>query len=344
MLALSLWSCQGKKEVQEEPDIESLRAQVKPTEVRTATAVIRDFELLINATGNLSAEKEVLLHFNQGGYLSSLNIANGQKIQKGVVVATLENNRELLALEKAQTAYDVAKVKYDNDSIAYSNKLTPLIRRNLELQSGLTQARLNLREAQLSLNNTKIIAPFSGVITGLEQKVGNLVGSGKALCTLYDPSSLSLTAKVLESDFGKIRLGLKAEIYPLAYSDQIFDAVVSEISPSVDENGMINVKLRLQNTVGLLPGMNANAVIRLPQNENVIVPREALVMKSGRPVVFTMEDGLAKWNYVEIGEDNGQDLEILSGIESGKQVIITNNLQLAHDARVSLVSTEQITQ
>ena len=105
---------------------------------------------------------------------------------------------------------------------------------------------------------------------------------------------------------------------------------------------MIQVKLQVSKPQGLLPGMSANAVIRLPQNENVIVPREALVMKSGRPVVFTFEDGLAKWNYVEVGEDNGKELEIISGIDHGKEVIISNNLQLAHDARVAVSSLEQI--
>lgn len=335
-------ACQSENESIEEPDVESLRQQVKPTEVRTAPALIKPFEILINATGQLSAKQEVKLHFNSSGFLQQLNIQNGQQVLQGILLAALENGREQLSYKKALASYEAAKVNYDNDSIAYGSKLTELIRKNLALKNGVTSARLNLEEAQLNLNNTIITAPFSGLITGLEQKEGNLVSSGKELCTLYDPRQLLLTAKILESDYSKLRLGLKAEVFPLAYSDQIYDAFVTEISPSVDENGMIQVKLQVSKPQGLLPGMNANAVIRLPQNENVIVPREALVMKSGRPVVFTFEDGLAKWNYVEVGEDNGKELEIISGIDHGKEVIISNNLQLAHDARVAVSSLEQI--
>ena len=342
VLLVLVLACQSEKESIEEPDVESLRQQVKPTEVRTAPALIKPFELLINASGQLSAKQEVQLHFNSSDFLQHLNIQNGLRVKKGVILAALENGREQLSYKKALASYEAAKVNYDNDSIAYGSKLTKLIRKNLALKNGVTSARLNLEEAQLNLNNTIITAPFSGIITGLEQKEGNLVSSGKELCTLYDPSQLLLTAKVLESDYSKLRLGLKAEVFPLAYSDQIYDAFVAEISPSVDENGMIQVKLQVSKPHGLLPGMNANAIIRLPQNENVIVPREALVMKSGKPVIFTFEDGLAKWNYVEVGEDNGQELEIISGIDHGKEVIISNNLQLAHDARVAVSPLEQI--
>ena len=223
-------ACQSKKETIEEPDVESLRQQVKPTEVRTAPALVKPFELLINATGQLSAKQEVQLHFNSSGFLKELNIQNGQQVPKGVLLAALENDREQLSYKKALASYEAAKVNYDNDSIAYGSKLTDLIRKNLALKNGVTSAKLNLEEAQLNLNNTLITAPFAGIITGLEQKEGNLVGSGKELCTLYDPNQLLLTAKVLESDYSKLRLGLQAEVYPLAYADKIYDAYVAEIT------------------------------------------------------------------------------------------------------------------
>ena len=193
--------------------------------------------------------------------------------------------------------------------------------------------------ARINLENTKVLAPISGVLAEIEQKQGNVVSSGEELGIIYDPDNLEMTGKILETDFKFIQKGLKADIFPLSFPDQSFSATVVEYNPKVDENGMITVKLRLDQTKGLLPGMNANAVIRVPQQENIIVPREALVMKSGKPVVFTYEGGLAKWKYVELGLDNGVDLEIKAGLEDGSTVIISNNLQLAHDAKVSNAST-----
>jgi hypothetical protein len=54
-------------------------------------------------------------------------------------------------------------------------------------------------------------------------------------------------------------------------------------------------------------------------------------------VVFTIEKNESKWNYVEVGKDNGEEVEILDGIEAGSTVITTNNLQLAHQAPVQIV-------
>ena len=85
--------------------------------------------------------------------------------------------------------------------------------------------------------------------------------------------------------------------------------------------------------------MNARAVIRAPQNNNLVVPKEAVVYRSGRPVVFTIENNEAIWNYIEVGKDNGREIEVLDGIQADQTVITSNNVQLAHQAPVQ-VSTE----
>ena len=330
------WGCKPEKTVVEEPDIESLRKEVKPTEITIANATYRPFEFLINSSGVIVSETEVRVAFQGSGYLEQLQVRNGQRVKKGQVLGRLEHTREKLAVEKAKINLANAQVKYSSDSMAYGSNFSQTIQRNLELQSGLSAAKISLAEAQVNLEHTVIQAPVPGVVASLEEKQGNLVSSGKELCVIYDPDHLTLTGKVLETDFKHIKTGLQADIYPLAFKNQQFEALLTEIDPKVDDKGMIAIKFRLLRPQGLLPGMNANAVIRVPQNHNIIVPREALVIKSGRPVVFTYENGLAKWNYVEVGLDNGTDIEILDGIKEGSAVIVSNNLQLGHDARVSI--------
>jgi len=337
ILLASLLGCKQQKEKIEEPDVESLRAQVKPTEVLTAKAVHSTFEFRINASGTMESANELKVTFLGSGYLEKLNIRNGVMVKAGQLLAELENTNEEIALEKANLAYGKAKVQFQDDSIGFS-RLTPEARNNLKLRSGLRDAELNLKEAEINLEKTLVRAPISGRVAMLEEKQGNIISSGKDLCVIYTPNQLVLTAKIIESDYGRIKLGLKADVYPLAFKDQIFQATLVEINPKVDEYGMVTVKLQLDETEGLLPGMNANAVIRSPQSENVLVPREAVVMKGGKPVVFTFENGIAKWNYVETGLDNGVDMEITSGVNDGAEVIITNNIQLAHDAQVTRIT------
>lgn len=336
-------ACKEQKEEVEQVDQEALRKQVQPTEVKVATAEYRPFEFLVNATGTIESENELEIIFETGGYLQKLSVENGQTVKKGQVIGQLENEKERFALEKAQVAFDKAYLNYRTDSIARGVNINKDVINTFELNSGLRDARIGLREAQINLENTIIKAPTDGVIVDLEFKEGSLVSAGKVLCSIYDDKNLILTAKVLETDFGFIRPGLVADIYPLARRDQSFVAKVNEINPRVDEFGMVQIELKLGQTEGLLPGMNANAIIRVPQALHIIVPREAVVIKQGKSVIFTVVNGVSQWKYVEIGLDNGIDVEVLDGLKEGDQVVLTNNIQLAHDAKVSIVSEDLTT-
>ncbi len=330
-----LMGCKQQKESVEEPDVESLRQEIKPTEVALAPADYRPFEFRVNSSGTIDSENELKVTFQASGYLEKLSVKNGQRVRKGQRIAELQNDKEELAKEKAEITLAKAQVDFEYDSISRGNSADPVVDRNLRLQTGLKAAEVSVKEAVLNLKNTFVNAPINGVMAEIEEKQGNIVSSGNELGVIYDPDNLILVGKILETDFKHISIGLNVDIFPLSFKDRAFRANVVEFNPKVDENGMVEVKMKLKETEGLLPGMNANAIIRVPQKENVIVPREALVIKSGKTVVFTYENGLAKWNYVEVGLDNGVDLEILSGVEPGSQVIISNNMQLAHDARVS---------
>ena len=292
-------SCKEAKEQFEEPDTEALKQEVKPTEVTTAIAQFKPFEYLINSSGIIESENELKISFQTSGYLEKLSIKNGSYIQKGDLIAKLNNQKEQLALERAQVSLDQANVNFSSDSLGYGGRFTPLIQRNIELQSGITNAKVSLKEAQLNLDNTYVYAPMSGIVAGLEEKQGNLVNSSKELCVVYDPKNLLLKGKILETDFKHIKIGLKADIFPLAFKNTDFTAQIRGFNPKVDEAGMVEVVFKLSETNGLLPGMNANAVIRVPQTNNIIIPREAVVIKSGKQVVFTME---GRFGHVEVRE------------------------------------------
>lgn len=331
-------ACKPQKTEVEEPDVESLRKDIKPTAVAVATAAYRPFEFLINSSGTISSENELKIAFQSGGYLERLSIKNGDLVSKGQIIGELENTQQEFAQEKAQLAYDKAYITFRDDSLGRLNKINETVMNTMTLKSGLKDAEINLREAQINLDNTILRSPITGIVAEVKEKQGDVISAGKELCVVYDARNLELTAKILESDYKHLKIGLIADIYPLAFKDRSFQAYLKEVNPKVDENGMVELKLKLKDTEGLLPGMNANAIIRVPQAKNIIVPKEALVIKTGRSVVFTYENGFAKWKYVEVGLNNGVDIEILSGLNDGDIVIVSENLQLAHEAKVSIAT------
>jgi len=80
--------------------------------------------------------------------------------------------------------------------------------------------------------------------------------------------------------------------------------------------------------------MNVKVLVGNSVPAQLVVPKEAVVIRQGKQVVFTYEDGHAKWHYVKTGYENSREYTIEEGLEEGAQVIITNNLNLGHDAEV----------
>ncbi|WP_205896694.1 efflux RND transporter periplasmic adaptor subunit, partial [Pseudomonas viridiflava] len=139
--------------------------------------------------------------------------------------------------------------------------------------------------------------------------------------------------KVLETDIANLKIGQKADIIPISGNSK-FAATITDINPLVDENGLVNVRLKILNTNGLLPGMNATCSIHVPSSLCIAVPKQAVIMRNGKAVIFTIEGGQAKWNYVVLGKDNGLEVEVKDGLKVGQKAIISNNVQLSNGALV----------
>lgn len=339
------FSCQEDAEKQEEIPAESFRNEVAATEVRVATAETKSFDYLINATGKLEASAQVKAVIEQAGYLIELPIREGQTVSKGQVIARLNADEAEIRLEKAKIALRNAQAAFENDKLGFSRDFESgdeerkkFLEEQLKAKNGVFLAEIELKEAEFNLERTEVKAPIAGKIADLKFKEGSLISSNAELCEILSTNSLELRVKVLESDIGLISINQKAEVYPVSNAQAALEGRVLGINPKVDEGGLVEVLIRLTSSANLLPGMNARAIIRAPQSNSLVVPKDAVVYRSGRAVVFTIEDNESRWNYVEVGKDNGQEIEILEGIPSGSTVITTNNLQLAHQAPVQIVT------
>ena len=337
-------SCQEDKEKVEEAPKESFRNEVAATEVNTAMAERKSFDYLIDATGKLEAGAEVMTVIEQAGYLLEVNVQEGQYVEKGDVIAVLDPAEPELRLEKAKISLRNANALYESDKFGFpelfasdSVEQQGIVEEQLKAKNGVFMSEVELKEAQLAFERTVVKAPISGKIADLKHRAGALVGANTELCEILSTNEFILKVKVLESDINLISINQKAEVYPISNTQTALTGKVTGINPKVDESGLVQVSITLAANKALLPGMNARAIIRAPQNNSLVVPKDALVYRSGRAVVFTIENKESKWNYVEVGKDNGQEVEILDGIEENSTVITSNNLQLAHQAPVQII-------
>ncbi|WP_111670650.1 efflux RND transporter periplasmic adaptor subunit [Algoriphagus litoralis] len=345
VLALLLFSCSKAEEESQEIPSESFRNEVASTEVRVAVAERKSFDYLINAIGKLEAQSEVKALVEREGYLEKVSVLEGQYVEKGQIIAILDKREAEFALEKAKIAVikaqaelDVLRTQFHLALESTDTTVAKTVESRILVNSGLSLAEVELKEAELNLSRCEVRAPVSGKVANIKFRQGSLVTKNAEFAEILSTDRLLLRVNVLESDIPLISSNQRAEVYPISDSQNAIEGRVSAINPQVDENGLVQVSITLNSVKNLLPGMNARAIIRAPQSNSLVVPKDAVVYRSGRAVVFTVENGKeSKWNYVEVGKDNGQEIEILEGIPENSTVITTNNLQLAHQAPVQLV-------
>ncbi|MGB9893937.1 MAG: efflux RND transporter periplasmic adaptor subunit, partial [Candidatus Saccharicenans sp.] len=182
-------------------------------------------------------------------------VLNLKKVEENYLQAEKTFREGLLAqseLEKARRDYELALIGsgLKRDEIIAASK-------------GLTQAEVNVKIAKLELEKTRIVAPFSGIVTQIKVAPGENIETGREICTLVDLKQLKIEAKVLETEVGKIKEGREAKVQFSAYPNKVFKGRVAAISPLVSPTEKTcSVFINLDNPAEeIKPGMHAEVEI-----------------------------------------------------------------------------------
>jgi RND family efflux transporter MFP subunit len=236
----------------------------------------------------------------------------------------------------------ISKAEFEKASTEYELSLIESGEKKEEIRAaakGLTQAEIRVKAAQMILEKTKIKAPFSGIIHDIKVSPKEHVTSGRELFTLVNIDRIRVHAKVLESEIGKMKVGREVDLKFSAYPGKIFKGEVKAISPVINpQDKTCNVIIDVANPEKeIKPGMHVEVEIAAEIHKNkLLIPQDAVLVRSGRKLAFVVEEGLAKWRYIEVGLENEDYAEVLDGVKEGESVIIEGHFTLAHDARVRI--------
>lgn len=338
LLFLGLFfSCKQKTKNLEEMARRSSRPEavlVKTVKLEPSTFY---HELISN--GKAYSSEKALVPFKVNGIIKELYIQNGQKVKAGDLLAVIEDFDFKTQLIRAQQGLEKADINFKDDLL--SNFSTPdstgLSRAKIKIsriRSGLNDALTALTIAEYNYNNTRIYSPLSGVVANLEAKHWNPSQNYKSLCTIIFDEVMEVEFPVIESEFSFINKGMPVGIIPFINDSTLISGRITAINPQVDESGMVKVKAEFQNNNRLIDGMNVKVVIRKPVPGRLVVPKEALVIRQGKDVIFVRQDSLAIWKYVIVEFENSSSLSIKEGLAPGDLVIISGNINLAHETTV----------
>lgn len=296
--------------------------------------------------GTLLACNRAELHFGEAGKIVQVNVSNGQQVKKGEVITCVEDVRQRFSYERACRSVDKCRLSFEESLINQGYTLKdsvdvpgPIMKMAL-IRSGYQDAINDKELAAYNLRETKVIAPFNGVVADLEAKSSNISSSYKYCCTVIDNSSFEVTFPMLESEIAQLSNGMRVEVIPFAYSGDTIIGKLSEINPKVEANGMVNVKAVVKNDGKLVDGMNVKVMVKKDLGMNLCIPKEAVTLRQERNVVFVAQNDTAYWRYVEVGETNSTYTVIKDGIADEEDVVIEGNFNLAHLSPIEVIKTK----
>jgi len=338
-------ACTSPKGEQSEA-AEQSKAQTEsdaPSPVKAMKLTVTDFQHDLIANGTIVSQRKAELRFETSASLVRVYVKNGDRVSKGHKIAELDRFKLRSAMLQANDNLERARLELQDVligqgySLRDSLKVPTEVMKIARIRSNYDQSLNSYQMASYNYNNAVMLAPFAGVVANLFTKEYNTSSGSEALCTIIDNQHPEVEFKILESEVALVKKGDKVKVSPYAMNSFTSTGTITEINPLIDKNGMVYIKALLPASEKLIDGMNVKILIQRRVSSQLVIPKEALVLRTNKKVVFTLRNGQANWNYITTGLENSTGYVITEGLQAGDSVIYEGNINLAHESPVVIV-------
>ena len=267
---------------------------------------------------------------------------NNAKFQRERVLALY--NRQVISKKEA----DVSEMDYNvaEAQLASAEQHLKMLKEGARTEvkaaslGKLKEMEAILAQEQIRLQNTQIVAPFSGEIVRRNVDRGALVSPSTPLVTLVHLDTLKVLANVIEKDIALVKPGMKAKILTEAYPEKPFEGTIVRINKALDlATRTLQVEINIPNPGHLLKaGMFARIEVALMEKPNALaVPRQAILEEGGKQSVFVVEGNQALRKPVVIGIEQEGLIEVIEGLKDGDKVVVRGQGSIRDRSTVRVV-------
>ncbi len=311
----------------------------------------------ITASGKIEAENSANLSTRMMGYVTKVNVKVGQKVSAGQLVVSI-NNADLQAKKaqidasilQATAGYNNAKKDFERFTALFAQQsasqkeLDDMTSRYEMAKATLEGAKQMRNEVVAQFSYSNITAPFSGEVTNTFVKEGDMANPGMPLVSIEGASRMQVNTMVSESDIDKIKNGMAVKVNIKSINKAVTGKVAEVSMSSKNTGGQYLVKVNLDQTdKAILSGMFVNVQFPTPKEKQtttstsnlVLVPVSALVHQGQLTGIYTIgnkDSAILRW--LRIGKTFGNQVEVLSGLTSEEQYIVSANGKLYNGAKV----------
>jgi membrane fusion protein (multidrug efflux system) len=325
----------------EQQQIEAMKAQLADpgaTRVELVTLQASDVSLRLDLPGEVVGSEDVLLGTAAGGYVESVRVERGEDVSKGQTLAVID-----LAPRQAQLKQAEAQLDLLQQDLRRAEALGEFgaEARVATLRSQVASAQAGVDMARVQVARAVITAPFAGTIGERSVDAGEIAMPSAPVLRLVALDPVLVVLSVSDRDVVALQPGLPATVSTAAVGS-FAPGVVKRVAPVADlSTRSFLVEVEVPNPDRrLLPGMIARVEVERPLGaEAVVVPQEWLVTKLDGYGAFVIEDGVARWREVALGELVRGQVVVSSGLAVGDRLVIAGQHDLV-DGDAVIVARE----
>jgi len=341
----------------------------RSTSVETMTVELSTIADQVRSYGTVKAQDLVSVSPQVSNRLTDIYVDLGDTVEAGQLMAKIYDKtfRDQLSQAQAQLAQSRIALRRDSAQFERQRQLLEMdlvsdseyeialaTYRNTMAQ--LESARASLTQAQENFNFTEVRAPVNGVVVSRSLEEGDLAPSGQTLFELASDSGFETRIFLPVQDWRSVRIGQSVQLRVSNEASVSATGIVSRKSPQLDPTtGLGEVVITLTQVGGsIYSGVLAENLINIQTNDNaVVIPRSALVevvetvvnpesntieLERSYSVFISKGDSMAERRTLELGIEQGDRIEVLSGLQPGDNIVITGQQGLEEGGRISVAS------
>mgnify|MGYP003503270373 FL=1 len=294
------------------------------------TAIVNDtiFTHYIDIQGNVDTKQNLIIYPEYSGVLSQVYVKSGQKVNKGQILARIDDGGLSNQLAQMETQATLAKTTFERQKNLWDKKIGSEIQ-YLQAKTNYEAQMKAVAQMRAQLGKTIVKAPFSGVIDEVITEKGQVVGPGQQLMRIVNLSDMYVSANVPESFIGKIKNGAIVDV-EVKSTGKIYKGKVRQIGNYINPNNRnFSIEVAVPNSDNLLrPNQVAVLKIEDYKKPNAILVPESIVTENavGEKIIYTVDtsgkEPKAIKKTIVVGLTSGANIEVKSGLNKGEQIII----------------------
>ncbi|UII26125.1 efflux RND transporter periplasmic adaptor subunit [Fulvivirga maritima] len=296
----------------------------------------------LRSTGSLLANESIELKSEVSGIVESIHFKEGQKVKKGQLLLTINDDEILAEIEKLKFTRKLNEDITDRQQKLLAKEAISKEEYETAMTTlNTTLADIKVREAQL--NKHHIRAPFSGIIGLREISVGSYLNPDDRIANLYNIDPIKIDFSVPGKYISEVSSGDKITFTTDSY-EETFSGEIYAIEPQIDpQTRSLRIRALCSNDDNkLLPGQFAKINVTLSTYESALmVPTEAIIPELNGKKVFVYKNGLAESRQVQTGIRTADNIQVTEGLSAGDTVLTSGTLQLKQGLPVTIEINSQ---